>query len=244
MAALPARDCRHCRKADLGYALRSSDVSDRVACDRPRPTWGDNIRQDLRPRRDSRNALPARERGHSASRQQAHVAVERDVAVDNRAGDGETASSRPAVAHRDLDGREARIVMTGSRARPHAPQLHHGLSPFGLSDPDPDSALPGLARFDRGSSTGGPTWGRPCQDLRGSIAARRQPVPRGADRARRDDGRDYRLVSRNAARISRSNELSPGRSFAAFSTTARASWFVKPICASARATSVFITIHP
>jgi len=54
--------------------------------------------------------------------------------MDNRAGRCESADGRAAVAHGDLDGRESLIHLDGWRARPHAPQLHHRLSAFGLPD--------------------------------------------------------------------------------------------------------------
>jgi len=85
-----------------------------------------------------RHALPAPDSEHRALRRQAHVAVDRDVAVENRTFASLTANARAAVHHSDLDGRETCIPIPGWRARPHGPQPYRRLSAFGLPEPEAD----------------------------------------------------------------------------------------------------------
>ncbi len=86
---------------------------------------------------DLPDALPAPDQQRRASRQQAHVAVNRDVAVDNRSGSA-NANRRAAVPTATWTA--ARIhSSTGWRARPHDSQRHHRLSAFGF--PDPEQAI-------------------------------------------------------------------------------------------------------
>ena len=79
-------------------------------------------------------ALPAPDPQRSASREQAHVAVNRDVAVENRATAAPIAIVRAAVPHSALDSRESSTPDRGWRARPHDSQRYRQLLAFGLPD--------------------------------------------------------------------------------------------------------------
>jgi len=60
------------------------------------------------------------------------VAVNRDGAVENRAGTAPNTDVRAAVPHNALTGREGSAPMAGWRARSHDSQRYHQPSAFGL----------------------------------------------------------------------------------------------------------------